>query len=464
MKKPKLALIPSGYGDGKLYSVMPTNGSGDFAFSRGSGATRINKDGLIETITDKLGDELITNGYFSTDSDWTKPAGVTISSGKLNFSGVASNASSAQVGVFTNGLDYRISFTISNFSSGSVRIIAGSGGTGISSTYAADGNYSVILNGGGDLVMYFQSINGVTSLSIDNVSVKQVTAGLDTPRLDYPLIDGVVNGCPSVLLEPQRTNLVTYSEDFSNAYWTKTSSNTTSNAIISPDGGLNGTKYTLDTTISRSQISRSIFSIGTLYTASVFVKYDSVKYFYISNAGANAYRVVFDIENGTIVSNGASITSSKIENYGNGWYRCSSVFTAAYSTLYLKNSPNSNGATFTNTTDFNYIYGAQLEEGSYPTSYIPTQGSVVTRLADVCTNGGNEQVINSTEGVLYAEMSALADDLSERRFGLSDGTSSNVIRIGYTNVSNRIIAVIYNGSNQAFLTYTSPDITQNSKI
>ena len=106
----------------------------------------------------------------------------------------------------------------------------------------------------------------------------------------------------------------------------------------------------------------------------------------------------------------------------------------------------------------------QLEQGSYATSYIPTQGSAVTRVADVCNNGGNEQVINSTEGVLYLETSALSNDLSERRFGLSDGTSSNVIRVGYTSVSNRIIAVVYNGSNQAVMTYTSPDITQNSKI
>ena len=85
-------------------------------------------------------------------------------------------------------------------------------------------------------------------------------------------------------------------------------------------------------------------------------------------------------------------------------------------------------------------------------------------MADVCNNGANEQVINSTEGVLYVETSALSNDLSERRFGLSDGTSSNVIRVGYTSVSNIIIAVVYNGSNQAVMTYTSSDITQNSKI
>jgi len=66
--------------------------------------------------------------------------------------------------------------------------------------------------------------------------------------------------------------------------------------------------------------------------------------------------------------------------------------------------------------------------------------------------------------VLYAEVSALADDLTERRLSISNGSSSNVVRIGYTSVSDRILAVIYNGSNQAILTYTSSDIAANSKI
>ena len=110
------------------------------------------------------------------------------------------------------------------------------------------------------------------------------------------------------------------------------------------------------------------------------------------------------------------------------------------------------------------IWGAQVEQQSYATSYIPTEGTTVTRNQDLCTNGGSVSTINSTEGVLYIEVKALSNDLSERRFGISDGTSSNVVRVGYTNISNRIIAVIYNGSNQAIMTYTSPDITQNSKI
>ena len=83
-------------------------------------------------------------------------------------------------------------------------------------------------------------------------------------------------------------------------------------------------------------------------------------------------------------------------------------------------------------------WGHQLEEGSYATSYIPTSGSAVTRVADVCNNAGNDQVINSTEGVLYAEISALADDSTDRRITISDDTTNNRICIGFDNASNKI--------------------------
>ena len=332
---PSLALIPSGVKASKVYSVLPTDGSGDFDFTRSGNATRVNSEGLIELVTSNV------------------------------------------------------------------------------------------------------------------------------PRLNYPLIDGVVSGCPSLLLEPERTNLVTYSEDFSNSYWVKTNTNT-SNSVISPDGGLNGTKYTLDATSSRSQISRSIFSIGTLYTTSVFVKYDSVKYFYISNAGADAYRVVFDIENGIIVSNGASITSSKIENYGNGWYRCSSVFTAAYSTLYLQFSPNSNGATFTNTTDFSYIYGVQLEAGSYPTSYIPTSGTTATRSAEICNNAGDVNTFNDSEGVLFAEISALASTVpTYTSIGLGSGSSNNRIGFGFVTPSN---IYVFKRTTSSWNTNKLVNINESNKV
>jgi hypothetical protein len=77
------------------------------------------------------------------------------------------------------------------------------------------------------------------------------------------------------------------------------------------------------------------------------------------------------------------------------------------------------------------VWGAQIEAGSYATSYIPTYGTSVTFANDVCNNAGNDQVINSAEGVLYAEISGFENDLSDRYISLSDGGANNSIRIFY---------------------------------
>ena len=322
--------------------------------------------------------------------------------------------------------------------------------------------YSVLpANGDGDFT-HSRSLTTATRVNKDGL-IESVAANV--PRLDYPLTNGVVGDCPHLLLEPSRTNLAQRTEEFDNSYWTKQRAVVTANQTVSPDGSQTADKYRLDCTSNRSQIFRVIYTVGTQYTTSLFVKYDSVQYFYLSNAGAAAYRVVFDIENGTIISTGSSVDSSKIENYGNGWYRCSATFTAGYTTLYYKFSPNSNNATFTNTTDFSYIWGAQIEAGSYPTSYISWDGSgSTTRSQDFCNNSGTSADINSEEGVLFVEFAALSNDLSERRFGISNSTTSNVVRIGFTSVSNRILGVIFNGSNQAVLTTQSYTITDFNKV
>jgi hypothetical protein len=112
-----------------------------------------------------------------------------------------------------------------------------------------------------------------------------------------------------------------------------------------------------------------------------------------------------------------------------------------------------------------YIWGAQLEQQSYATSYIPTSGSTVTRNQDVCTNGGSLATINSTEGVLYAEIAALSNDGTTRLISLSDGTDTNRINLFYYSASNGI-AVNYrvNGSTVVSFTSTLTDINDFLKI
>jgi hypothetical protein len=111
-------------------------------------------------------------------------------------------------------------------------------------------------------------------------------------------------------------------------------------------------------------------------------------------------------------------------------------------------------------------WGHQLEQGSYATSYIPTSGSAVTRLGDVCTNGGNDQVINSTEGVFYFEGSALDDDGTDRKITLSDNSLNNRITFGFSRFTGNINAEVHSGGNLQTSGFgaTGVDQTNNNKF
>jgi hypothetical protein len=115
---------------------------------------------------------------------------------------------------------------------------------------------------------------------------------------------------------------------------------------------------------------------------------------------------------------------------------------------------------------FIYIWGAQLEAGSYPTSYIVSNsGSATTRLAEVCDGSGNASTFNSSEGVLMAQIGALADDLTFRLIGVSDGTATNRIYIGYRNLSNQIqCAVSLGGVEQTIMFDTISDVQSSIKV
>ena len=135
--------------------------------------------------------------------------------------------------------------------------------------------------------------------------------------------------------------------------------------------------------------------------------------------------------------------------------------------MYVYTTLSTNGTTVSaGASSIRTIWGMQLElNSSYATSYIPTSGSAVTRVADACNNGANEQVINSTEGVLYAEIAALSNDGTNRLLSLSNGTSTNRIFLGFNSLSNRIrFRVQVNNVYQAEDTFIVSDTTQYLKI
>jgi hypothetical protein len=258
------------------------------------------------------------------------------------------------------------------------------------------------------------------------------TVGANEPRIDYK-----DNTKGSLLLEPQRSNLVTYSEDFSDSSWTKSGPTLTYNQGVSPDGNNNATKMIPSTSNTSQDIFATTTALGsTAYTRSFFAKADGYNWINIQQYdGLTNLGAWFDLSTGSLGNTQSNVTSA-IKHYGNGWYRCSVTFTTQSSASNERAQikvVGGNGATTLqgNGIDGVLIWGAQLEQGSYATSYIPTSGGAVTRVADVCNNGANEQVINSTEGVLYVEIKRPINQLETNQYlGVSDGSTDNRFIIG----------------------------------
>jgi len=336
-----LALIPSGYKSGKLYSVIPDNGNGDFTHTRGSTATRVNAGGLIETMA------------------------------------------------------------------------------------------------------------------------------IDVPRLDYPLVDGVVQSCPALLLEPLRRNIALHSGDINNAVWLKQRITVTDNSVVSPDGNVSGDLIIGDGTGTSYFYDGFSVVSGTTYTISIFAKQADRKIFYINNF-TSAGSIYFDLELGEIdTAATGTFSGGKIVYYGNGWYRCSVQFTA---TITGNNNIGFVGDTYNG--NMFYVWGAQIEDGGsgvdadYISSYIPTTTGSVTRNADECNSAGTTAEFNDTESSFFVEIQGFEDGNLNRYIVITDGAGSpytNTIGILYRNDGQ--LRVLHNGLDFAdAICIVDVDQTVNHKI
>jgi len=334
-----IAMIPAAYGAEKVYSVIPSNGDGDFTFDRNSSATRINKGGFIEVV------------------------------------------------------------------------------------------------------------------------------GTDVPRLSYPLIDGVVQSCPHLILERGRTNYVTDTEDFSVSGWIKSAATATlDSSAIAPDGTAGVYQFAPDTTNNNHQLRmENLNTNGDDVVFSVFAKAGTERYLRlrVGNTTDNP-RVWFDLEDG-IVENEDVAGTGKIENYGNGWFRCivineSNTLSGSngQAQFFIQNqsSLGSTGQT-TYTGDASkhvYLWGAQWENTlPFPTTYLPSvSGIAASRSVESCEDSGTADDFNDSEGVLFAEAGGWDDRTDVRMITISDsGTSSavNSIRINWHN-STSMFFQKYSGSTR----------------
>ena len=236
------------------------------------------------------------------------------------------------------------------------------------------------------------------------------TVGSGEPRIDFK-----DDAKGALKLEPQSNNLVTYSEDFSNAAWTGGGSITISGGYLAPDGSDNAYKvsgsggalnggFGLIESTTRSIYARTVSGAG---------KISLLSYFGNSN---NLFDITEEWQRFEV--------STSISTGSNSFYAVD--FRSLSATLSEV-----------------IIWGANAtNDQSYATSYIPTQGSVVTRSADVCNNGANEQVINSTEGVLYAEISALANDGEQGRISLSNKSLNNRVSFAYSPTESKAYIIV----------------------
>ena len=272
--------------------------------------------------------------------------------------------------------------------------------------------------------------------------------GIDQPRVDYSSGEG------ALLLEPSRTNSIPYSEDFSS--WQGSDFGTLTGGQTGFDGSNNAWLY--EYTSNNAAIVQQSNTSSGVQTLSVFAKgsvNNGIRLYAFGTSNANTY---FDLNLGIVEGTSGTISNS-IEDYGNGWYRCSMTFDQTNSIINLYLSNNSNSLASTGSA---YIQYAQLEQGSYATSYIPTSGAAVTRVAEACNGAGNEDIFNDSEGVLFAEISAV-NEATPKRISISDGTTNEVVDLRVV-ASELLCVVIVGGTAQATLSYSQATISDFNKI
>jgi hypothetical protein len=306
-------------------------------------------------------------------------------------------------------------------------------------------------------------------------------APTDTPRFDHSY-DGSNVQSLGLLIEESRTNLITYSEQFNDASWTKGNIGiaTNTSATTAPDGTTTAEKL-VENTASNVEHSAYVSRTGSneTVTFSVFAKAAERGYIalQLSNFLNAAAQVVFNLSNGAVVSTGSTnadytAISATTISYPNGWYRC--ILTATKGTVNTTNIPNiiiHNGSTTIYTGDGTsgiYIWGAQLETGAFPTSYIPTAGSQVTRSADNASMTGTNfsSWYNSSEGSVVTNIkydgAPISGTTNRTGYVLYNATNGNMRQIWWEGTNTGAFLGENPAGSYVIVTNVAQTITQGS--
>ncbi len=449
-----LVMIPSGYKEDTVFSAIPTDGSGDLSFTRASNGTRINSAGLVEvvpwnllTYSSVLSDSSYTISELSRTDSQTDPNGGN--TGALFTGTSATNAYILKSFSTIIGQVYTCSVYLKGNSSGSVSIRVDGAGTApvnnvnyttsyqqFTYTFTADSTTSTLIIGGYNTWLGSEAIYVAFPQANIGATAKPyfpTTDRLNVPRLTYQNGGG---GCPSLLLEKQSTNLLSYSEQFDDAVWSKNSASITANTTTSPDGTTNADTLTLTALSGHIAQLLTKSASAITYTLSCYIKAGTSSLARISMSDYLTGQAdgIINLSTQTITaSNGTwSSASASINNMGNGWYYCRLTATSPINGFVFTKIQN-DGA---NSTTIQ-IWGAQLEASSYPTSYIPTTSSSATRIVDVCSKTGISSLIGQSEGVLFADVNIGQINVASDRGIISVGVNG----AGYTSA---IYVSLYN--------------------
>ncbi len=443
-------MIPSGYAEDIVYSEIPLDGSGDLQLTRASNGTRVNSAGLVEVCPWNLlqysedfsnAAWVIFGGATITTNTTTAPNGTTtadtfaVASGQYLYQNIAAVAGQSytisvylKVASGTKQFKFNTYGSSNDFTSSAITVTTewqrfeytftavNSGTTGI---------YPAIVDGLSSASFYIWG----AQLNIGSTAKPYfpTTDRLNVPRLTYQNGGG---GCPSLLLEPQRTNLILQSNTFNTTWAMFTGPAVTPNTTTSPDG-------TTSATTLNSSGGTNDFLYQTLSGLTVGATYSFS--FYIKNLNSTASRFwgpsgssIVDLSwsGSTLVS--ISGTGASFTSVGNDWYRVVQTGTTPTATPTMRIYADVN-----NTSKSVYIYGAQIEASSYPTSYIPTTSASATRVADACFKTGISSLIGQTEGTLFAQFNKPIDSVNAFRLNLSDGTANNWVFIGFEGLGFR---------------------------
>ena len=289
----------------------------------------------------------------------------------------------------------------------------------------------------------------------------------DRPRIDYTdTSDGVL------LLENAATNLVTYSEDFSQSYWPVVGSSVVGGfSSPSADSSLGAFKLVEDTTGNRHGINHTFTGINssTDYSFSINIKSNGRQWVYFKPFDwINSY-IWFDVLNGVVgnISNHSSFTfkNGKINKMANGFFNVSFTVDTTFPQIQIGLAlTTSNNVTSNYTGDGEsgvYIFGAQFEIGNL-SSYISTQGSATTRVAETASGSGNSEVFNDSEGVLFANIAAFEETNSFEAISINDNTTSDRVFMGY--YADDLLVAIIAGGVFKYNVNTPINVKQNNKI